>query len=113
MPNDFGVMKYRDGSSYNGQWEVGKRHGNGIMHYKNGDIYEGEWANDKRHGYGIFNILDRGVYEGEWEFDKMSGQGILSHVVNGQRMQFRGTWQNGEQVEGKSENMELIRDLKV
>ena len=45
----FGIKYYRD-ASYKGELRNRKRNGKGVMIYKNGRIYEGEWLNDKRQG---------------------------------------------------------------
>ncbi len=47
-----GVLRKKDGSSYNGGWKVGLRHGDGIQYYAVGEKYEGEWAGNLKHGYG-------------------------------------------------------------
>ena len=39
-------------SVYFGLFKGEKRHGFGVMLYKNGRIYEGEWENDFRSGNG-------------------------------------------------------------
>jgi hypothetical protein len=41
-----GVMLYRDGEKYAGDFKEGKRQGHGILTAKNGKRYEGDWAND-------------------------------------------------------------------
>ena len=47
-----GMIKvlFSNGEFYEGNMKDGKREMTGVMHYRNGDIYEGEWANDKRAG---------------------------------------------------------------
>ncbi len=35
--------EYKDGSYYEGEISIGKRHGRGKFHYTNGGVYEGEW----------------------------------------------------------------------
>ena len=32
----------------------GKREGKGVMHYKDGRTYQGDWLKDEMHGQGIF-----------------------------------------------------------
>ncbi len=34
--------------SYNGEWKDGMMHGVGVFRYRNGTTYEGEWRMDKR-----------------------------------------------------------------
>jgi hypothetical protein len=57
-----GVMQYKEGDSYDGEWRYGLRDGFGIMHYNHpgsdsfgntwssGDKYHGEFRRDIRHG---------------------------------------------------------------
>lgn len=34
---------YAHGGTYNGQWQGDTIHGKGVMYYKDGSVYEGEW----------------------------------------------------------------------
>lgn len=38
---------------YEGDWHRNQRSGCGMMWYKNGELYAGEWKNDKYHGAGV------------------------------------------------------------
>jgi len=50
-----GVLKYSDGSRYNGFILNDKRNGYGTLMSDNFQvIYQGEWANDTYHGKGKF-----------------------------------------------------------
>lgn len=42
----------------------GKYHGNGVMKYKNGDIYEGEFEFGLKHGNGKYDWEDGDYYDG-------------------------------------------------
>ena len=46
--------------------------------YPDGTTYEGEWKDGKRHGHGVWTRLDGTMYVGEWENDKPQGQGTLN-----------------------------------
>lgn len=35
---------------YSGEFHMGEINGQGVMRYANGSTYEGEWENNKRHG---------------------------------------------------------------
>ena len=39
---------------YNGDWKEGFKHGKGLMKYKNGDEYDGEWFDGQLSGHGIY-----------------------------------------------------------
>ena len=56
----------------------GKKHGQGIIKYRNGNKYEGEWQDDKRCGQGKYTQADGFIYEGDWRDDWMYGQGSLT-----------------------------------
>ena len=49
-------MVYSDNSSYNGDWNFGKRHGQGEFVMSDGTVYRGLWSNDKPHGKGTLSI---------------------------------------------------------
>lgn len=49
-------MVYSDNSSYNGDWHLGKRHGQGEFVMSDGTVYRGQWCNDKAHGKGTLSI---------------------------------------------------------
>merc|ERR1712100_582556 len=65
-----GDYTFHDGSSYRGQYELGKRHGQGKFNSSNGSTYNGEWADGMKHGQGREKNTETGlVYEGKWEQD--------------------------------------------
>ena len=45
-------------------------HGYGILIWKDGKKYEGEFVNDKREGRGSFTWADGRQYIGEWKAGK-------------------------------------------
>ena len=76
------VLIFPDGI-YEGDIKYGKREGKGIMNYKDGYEYNGEWKNDKMHGKGVYfkgNIK----YEGDFNCGKIEGFGIYDSK-NGDR----------------------------
>lgn len=46
------VKLYKE-SVYYGEIKQNKKQGLGIMIYKNGRLYEGEWQNDQKKGLGL------------------------------------------------------------
>ena len=95
-----GVMNYKNGGKYEGQWRNDKRHGKGIFisqNYNNpkliGIKYEGEFNNDKIEGYGIGKYSSGETYEGEWKNNKQYGRGILNYVDGGK---YVGEWKEGQ-----------------
>ena len=59
----FSVRKFPD-AVFIGQIDNGKRHGKGLMRYKNGRQYEGEWENDLRQGRGFEKYPNGNSYYG-------------------------------------------------
>ena len=95
-----GIYRWKDGSTYEGNYLEGRRHGHGKFLWANGESYKGEYHHDertglgeylwpdgsrysgeflkgKRHGKGIFTSPDSIVYEGAWFDDLQHGEGTL------------------------------------
>lgn len=54
-----GTLKYPDADGckqYTGQFVHGKRHGHGILEFRNGSYFEGEFSDDKISGRGVFRF---------------------------------------------------------
>ena len=80
--NGKGIMTYKNGNIYDGEWKNNEKDGKGIMTYKNKDssnkykngVYEGNWINDQKWGEGKMTYKNKfgimKVYEGPWAFDK-------------------------------------------
>lgn len=50
-----------------------KRHGKGVMKYKSGRVYEGDWKEDIRHGRGYERYENGNIYIGQFENGKAHG----------------------------------------
>jgi len=70
------TMQYIDGSTYVGQMEDSKRHGQGIWQSNTGQ-YDGQWQGDVQHGKGRQTWVDGRVYDGQFEFGKFAGTGRM------------------------------------
>ena len=46
------VTTYKSGSTYNGTWKDGEKHGHGIYKWADGDIYDGDWKVNTCDGCG-------------------------------------------------------------
>ena len=95
-----GIMYYKNGSKYEGQWRNDKKHGRGVFisqNYNNpkliGIKYEGEFNNDKIEGYGVGKYTSGDRYEGEWKNNKQYGRGVLIYKEGGK---YIGEWKNGK-----------------
>ncbi len=69
-----GIYTYPDGTTYDGDWQDGKRHGYGTWIRPDGTKYEGEWKDDKPHGDGVLTRPDGRKQIGEWIDGKYSGE---------------------------------------
>ena len=66
-----GTMTWPDGNKYVGEYKNGKRDGNGTYTAANGDRYVGEYTNDKKHGQGTDTNANGTIkHSGEWVNDK-------------------------------------------
>ncbi len=72
------IIRYDDGSVYDGEIKDGKKHGRGKMNYITGEIYEGDWKDDARSGSGNLTWVNGNIYTGEWNDDKWNGNGVFS-----------------------------------
>ena len=53
------VLCAHAGTTYEGQWSVGRKQGKGRMQWKNGDSYEGEYVGDHMEGIAPFSSMER------------------------------------------------------
>lgn len=65
-----GIYTYSDGTTYDGEWKDGKRHGQGIWVRPDGMKYEGEWENDKPNGLGTLTSPKGEKRTGKWKDGK-------------------------------------------
>lgn len=74
---NFGIKRFKD-AIYRGEIDpqTNKRVGKGVIVYKNGRIYEGEWEDDKRQGRGYERFANGNVYQGEFLQGKANGKGL-------------------------------------
>lgn len=88
-PHGWGVMTYRNGSRYSGQWHDGRMHGNGTITWSDGGEYRGQWRAGKRTGWGSYRWPDGRRYIGHWNDNRISGEGMMHHADG--RVE-KGTW---------------------
>jgi hypothetical protein len=63
-----GKFVWKDGKTYEGAYEAGKKQGRGVMVWPNGIRYEGEWHQGKQHGEGeLFDKDGSLLSKGRWE----------------------------------------------
>lgn len=89
-----GPYKFQDGATYEGQFNLGVRHGFGRQVWVDGSIYEGYWENDKCNGKGRLINSEGHVYFGDWTDDKAEGKGVFKHIDG---TSYDGEWKNDVQ----------------
>ena len=72
----YGVMDYKSGNRYEGDWDGDYVNGKGIMYYNDGSKYDGEWENDLEHGRGKYIDSDGSRYKGNFEYGCFHGFGL-------------------------------------
>lgn len=86
------VEQYSDGTRYEGEKYMNKRHGRGTFYYKEGFRYEGNWEDGVMRGYGILWLDDKNkIYEGEWDNNVFHGRGTLYNAECNSKCEFNGT----------------------
>lgn len=73
-----GVLTWKDGTCYIGQFVNNKMQGKGRMTQANGDVYQGDWKNNMANGIGCLVNHEGGTSEGEWVDDLQNGFGKQS-----------------------------------
>ena len=77
-PHGRGILIYKNGDRYYGNFENGKKNKIGIYYFKkNGAKYQGEWEDNKMNGYGKYFYPNGTIYEGYFKQNKRHGYGIL------------------------------------
>ena len=80
-PHGQGVMTWRDGSQFFGEWKQGMTSGIGREVYSDGSSYIGSFEKDMRHGMGIFSTANGDTYTGNWAEGERDGLGISVEKV--------------------------------
>lgn len=71
-------QRFRDSSSYEGEFRNGRRQGVGKLKFASGLLYEGEFLNGVPHGRGVMKSKLTGYsYEGSFELGSIEGSGVL------------------------------------
>lgn len=91
-PDDQRTVVYDDGSSYSGQIQEGKRHGQGVWKSQTGQ-YEGQWQADVQHGKGRQTWSDGRVYDGQFECGKFAGHGRMVWHTNRGLLVYEGQYE--------------------
>lgn len=90
--NEYDVINYKCGKTYEGHVVGGKANGFGNCYWDDGDKYIGEWKNDQKHGKGCYQWSDGEIYFGNWKDNVFEGQGEMWNL---DRDKYCGLWKNG------------------
>ena len=78
IPHNRGILIYKNGDRYYGNFENGKKNKIGIYYFKkSGGKYQGEWEDNKMNGYGKYFYPNGTIYEGFFKNNKRHGYGVL------------------------------------
>ena len=70
------MMIFEDGTTYEGQWQLGQAHGQGRLEVANGTIYEGLWVRSVAYGKGrLIDVETETKYVGDFVNDQKEGFG--------------------------------------
>jgi hypothetical protein len=92
-PQGKGRMKYANENEYFGDFDQGKINGMGRMVYSNGDTYDGEWLEGKPHGKGTFQKANLDTYTGDFKDGQYDGYGEIKYVYGAT---YKGYWKDGK-----------------
>ena len=91
-----GHRYYIDGSSYEGEFLEGARHGKGRYVMWSGDVYEGTFVKGARTGEGAYTSnMTKARYQGQFLDGKKHGTGVLT-LANGEKT--AGLWKDDTYV---------------
>lgn len=94
-PHGKGIMRFSDGSVYEGQWEHGNYSGTG-KYTSNNEEYAGSWVNGIRSGHGKLITNDGlNIYDGWFVNGQRSGAGTVKLVQTG--ISYTGQWKKDKQ----------------
>ena len=88
----FYTANYSDVLRYTGSWRKGSFHGHGVLEYENGGVYEGNFNMGVKHGLGVFSSASGFRYVGDWVDGKQTGSAKILYK-NGDR--YEGFLKNG------------------
>eukprot|EP00934_Nitzschia_sp_Nitz4_P003235 Nitzschia sp. Nitz4//scaffold219_size35776//228//2123//NITZ4_007817-RA/size35776-processed-gene-0.0-mRNA-1//1//CDS//3329542299//3225//frame0 len=90
--DEAGIMTWKDGTVYIGDFFKAKRTGKGKITFPNGVEYEGDFVSGKYQGTGECRFEDGSVYTGQWRHGKAHGQGKLTNADG--KVVHDGKWVN-------------------
>ena len=97
MKHGPGIMRFRNGDVYEGQWDKNLMHGRGKMVFADGQVYIGCFANNFMHGAGELTDAAGNIFEGHWIEDKKNGLGVEKRADGSV---YTGEWKDDVKLDG-------------
>jgi hypothetical protein len=91
-PHGFGVVRWDNGNSFEGNFDKGKRKGKGKKINKDGSVFEGDYE-DNLPVYGRYKWPDGDEYIGQWKNGTFDGKGTKSKPDG---TKYEGEWKDGK-----------------
>jgi hypothetical protein len=90
IPHGKGQLHYYDTNdseeeSYQGDFKYGNWDGQGVLVFRNGDLYIGEFVDDVRTGMGYYQWKDGRTYQGAFDTNRRHGRGGVYQWPDGAR----------------------------
>ncbi len=90
-----GLLTTSAGDRFQGQWAHDRLNGRGQVVWTNGDRYDGDWRDGKAEGHGVQLWADGHKYDGDWRNDLPDGHGVVTRK-DGSR--YEGTFAAGRPI---------------
>ena len=87
-----GLIRFPNGSQYEGDFRDNKLHGEGTLTYSDGSVYQGGFVQGERSGNGELRNANGTLYTGQWLEDDWNGNGT---VIWPNKHTYEGQWHNG------------------
>jgi hypothetical protein len=84
--------------------------GYGIYKWQDGRSYQGQYKDDKKHGFGIYIWADNRKYAGWWFKGKQHGLG--NYAVPFENSMRFGLWEDGKRIEWFDNNAPKLLELR-
>lgn len=112
--NGIGVLCFKDGVVYHGQFAQDVPNGLAVETYPDGFVYKGEFVDDERHGFGMMQCQGL-AYIGNWRNGKRHGPGVERLILKGETVESLADYDHGDFVGRQRidiENREDVAELK-
>ena len=103
----YGIASWPD-KTYEGYWKNNQKHGKGKETYNDGRTYQGDFFNDRKEGYGEFKWANKSCFKGLFLNGKQHGEG---EFINQSGVNKRGLWENGKRIMWIEDSLQNFQKL--